>query len=57
MICCQGGCFEGYAKLHCEKSISLHNLNVLCVEDVGTVVPYLPWWGGAIATGATFIDN
>jgi len=34
VICCQARYFRGiYPKAHCQKSISLHNLHVLCLED------------------------
>ena len=48
-----------YSKAHCQKSISSHNLNELCLEDTGPVitVPSLPKWGGTIASGARSLVN
>jgi len=38
-------------KSSCHNSMSLHNLNVLCVQDTGSLVPYLPQWKGTIVSG------
>jgi len=35
------------SKVHCQKSISHHNLNVLCLKGTCPVVPYILYSGGA----------